>query len=396
MEAHTKFSDEEILRIYNEEYIQQHIGGSTLKAKYGVNFYNDFTRLGVYMRNNREKGRIYNCDSYYFQDIDSEEKAYWLGFCYADAYITHIKNTNTIRFGLGISAIDRHHLEKFLDAIHGDMPISKYEITQGYKVGAEYVRVIISDKIFVNNLKEHGLIERKSNIIEHPTGVPEHLIKHFIRGFMDANGSITITNKDGDAPAFEIKFCSTASVLTWIQKYLVSENVINREYPLRKRKPEHIVSAFGFGGNNQVKQFLDFLYSDATVWLDRKYERYKMLCELLASRETNKRVKQCEYCGCTDSSAFYTWSHDGDYSGKVLCSRHYQQLRKHGRIIPDKKDACDVCGGTYGLRRLTEKFGKEWYGKTICEKHYNQLYHNHAITDPTPERRGYNKTHEKI
>lgn len=282
MRAHFKYTDEQIIDIYKNDYLENHIGCTTLEKMYGVDFYKDFQRLGLQRRNDREKSQKYICDSNYFKTIDTEEKAYWLGFVYGDGYISNPKS-NTIRFGLSIGIIDLEHMRKFKKAINSTHPIKTYSVTQGYKIGTEYCRIIIIDEKFIQNLESHGVVEHKSNIMEPPIGVPDNYIRHFIRGFMDANGSITIANTP--VPTFGIGFTSTDTMLDWIQDNLFKNGAINRKYPLTKRKKNHIVSAFSFGGNYQVKQYLDYIYEDATVWLDRKYERYQLLCEILKDRE---------------------------------------------------------------------------------------------------------------
>lgn len=390
MIASRKFSDEEILNIYNNEYIGKHIGGTTLSKKYGVDFYKDFKRLNLDVRGNHEKGKKYTCNSDFFKNIDSEEKAYWLGFVYGDGYIT--KKESYLVFGLSLNSDDKRHIEKFCKAIETNIPIHTYVVSSsGYKVGTKYSRIVITDETFANNLISHGCVERKSNIMKPPTGLPNKYVKHFIRGIMDANGSITITH-DGEIDAtYQINFTGTKSLLMWIQEYLYNASIIDKIYKTRKRKKEHIVTSFSFGGNYKVKKFLDYIYSDATVWLDRKYDRYLKLCDLLNKREQNKRINVCAYCGTTSSGEFDRWTHGGEYNNKILCRKHYIQLRKYGKIIPDKKDYCDICGGTTGLHRLGFSWGDEWHGKTVCEKHYYQLSYHHEITDATAERNGYTK-----
>ena len=392
--AHNRlFSDEEIKRIYYEEYIGQHIGIPTLAKKYNHKFYDNFKMLGLPIRNDKEKGKKYTCNSNYFKDIDTEEKAYWFGFCYGDGYLTH--TTNTIKFGMSIMEDDYHHLEKFKKTIEYNGNIKTYEVkSHGYKIGARYCRVIISDDIFSQNLIDHGLVEHKSNIMKPPLGIPNELIQHWIRGFMDANGSIMITRNEDTCDNYGISFTSTKEVLDYIQQFLFKNRAINRIYPYRKRKEEHKVTQVSFGGNYQVKQFLDYIYKDAHVWLDRKYERYLELCRLLKEREENKRINKCEYCGCEDSSEFDMWHHGGEYDGKILCRRHYDHLKKYGKIIPDKKDYCEVCGEYLPERQLHQlgvSWGEEWHGKTVCEKHYYQLSYHGKIIDPTPKRKEHRK-----
>lgn len=343
------------------------------------------------MRSNQEKGKKYTCNSDYFKDIDSEEKAYWLGFVYGDGYLTHTEKT--IKFGLSIMEADYEHMIKFKNAIKYNGNIGHYEVSSGYKVGAEYCRIIISDDLFSQHLISHGLVEHKSNIMKPPTGIPEELIRHWIRGFMDANGSIMIT-KNEKCDTYGIGFTSTVEVLDYIQNHLLKNNAINHIYPYKKRKDEHIVTQISFGGNYQAKQYLDYIYNNATVWLNRKYERYLSLCSLLKEQEENARINKCAYCGTEESSEFDMWNHGGEYDGKILCVRHYRQMRKYGKIIPDKKDCCDICGAKYDnkyLHRLGPVWGEDLHGKTLCEKHYYQLSYHGKIIDSSPLRHKYTK-----
>ena len=143
--------NEEILRIYNEEYVGQHIGAYTLNKKYGVDLYDLFHKLDLSLRNDQEKNRKYDVDTNYFDIIDTEEKAYWLGFIYADGFVTHGTNTDVLRFGISITEGDTNHLEKLKMAINAEAPIHHYTVKQGYKIGTGYCRLIVSDDKFAKN-----------------------------------------------------------------------------------------------------------------------------------------------------------------------------------------------------------------------------------------------------
>lgn len=282
-----RFTDEEIKRIYEEDYIGKHMGCPSIDKKYNCYIHAAFKRLGLPMRNNQEKNRHTTCDSEYFKDINTKEKAYWLGFMMADGFI--LSNKNGIkRAGLSISEVDLNHLIKFNKAIKSNIPIHTYEVTQGFNTDKRYCRLIISDDIFAGHLVSHGCIEHKSNIIKPPTGVPKELERHFIRGFMDGNGSISISQMNG-RPLYKIRFCSTDDMLNWIMDHLIDNSIIKRRYPLTKRKPEHIVSNIEFGGNRLSQKYLDYIYDDATIWLDRKYNRYLDLLELNNKTKYNKK-----------------------------------------------------------------------------------------------------------
>ena len=104
---------DKIIEIYNNEYLH---GISTVKLgkKYNVSpayFCRWFNKLGLPIRSNKENSRKYYINHNYFEIINTEEKAYWLGFIYADGYVQSNRNTKNI--GITLSNIDYNHLIKF-------------------------------------------------------------------------------------------------------------------------------------------------------------------------------------------------------------------------------------------------------------------------------------------
>ena len=134
--------------------------------------------------------RTYTVNENYFNNIDTEDKAYWLGFLYADGYITQRG------FGLAVKSEDRPHIQKMLDAMDSDYDIKDYVTSTKTKnnYGEHgYSRVIVSHKQLREKLIQYGMVENKSLILEPPKiefGTDE-LKRHFIRGFFDGNGSIS-------------------------------------------------------------------------------------------------------------------------------------------------------------------------------------------------------------
>lgn len=269
-----------IIQLYKDEYIKKHKGTTSLSKEFGFYVYDQFKRLNLPLRNDYEKNKKYHCESNFFKQLDNEERAYWYGFILADGYITSSSKSSN-KLGISLQEQDFNQLVKFNKAINGNYPINYYEESNGYKIGAKYCRICISDNVLVNDLISLGCVKRKSNIAKPPYNLNYSLRKHFIRGYLDANGSIAITKgKNGNIDSYSIKITGTNDILKWIMSHLISEKIILHEYPLYKRKKYHIVSTFDFGGNIQVLKFLDYIYQDSTVYLDRKYERYISLKQL--------------------------------------------------------------------------------------------------------------------
>ena len=193
-----------------------------------------------------------------FKKIDSEEKAYWLGFLYADGSVGSTDN----RIELTLAEKDLHHMEKFKNFIGLDNKISYREQTKSY-------RYTFKNKDFKQNLINLGCIPQKSLKLKFPTEeqVPRHLIRHFIRGYFDGDGHFTNTPK-----CFEAGFISTFDFITECLKHL--PNSLKKDSKIQKVHREDGAKRYSFYSYNDVKTFLDFMYKDCTIYLDRKYEHY--------------------------------------------------------------------------------------------------------------------------
>ena len=62
--------------------------------------------------NNMGLSKTRKFDKSYFDNIDSKEKAYWLGFIYADGYIVCNQHTATYELGIEINSQDDYLLKR--------------------------------------------------------------------------------------------------------------------------------------------------------------------------------------------------------------------------------------------------------------------------------------------
>jgi hypothetical protein len=121
------------------------------------------------------------------------------------------------------------------------------------------------------------MIPYRVDVSEIRKHLPSHLIRHFIRGVLDADGSISHSkSKTNGNKQRSVGFTVTKGMGDFILDYLLENEIIKKRIKL---VPAHIgglldVYALGIGGNIQGERFLDHLYEDSTVFLDRKYETY--------------------------------------------------------------------------------------------------------------------------
>lgn len=218
--------------------------------------------------------RIYNHQEDYFYIIDTEEKAYWLGFIFADGYITNNEDRHgQDAFGISIAEEDIETLYKFQKSIKATNPINIYERSSKVK-GQPLCRIHLTSQRTVDDLISHGCVKQKSHILQPPKEVPDNLIHHFIRGFFDGDGSIVKSknsrNKKTDGYAYSINITTTKEMADWLYSYFNMGSVV------KEKRREHTYY-YNLGGHRQVIKFYHLLYDNATIYMDRKYLRFQEL-----------------------------------------------------------------------------------------------------------------------
>jgi hypothetical protein len=209
-----------------------------------------------------------NFNENFFDKIDTEEKAYWLGFIYADGCVSHRKTTDV--FEIKLSEKDKIHLEKLKLALDSEHSIGTYISSCGYNIGKKYCSFSIVNQHLVDSLVEKGVLYCKTHILKFPdeTQVPQNLINHFIRGYFDGDGSIYCLEENG---AGGMSFVGTKNMLEGILSEF--KHVIPTTTQIYKYKNKDVYD-LKIGGSNYLKQCYEFLYNNATVFLERKKNKF--------------------------------------------------------------------------------------------------------------------------
>lgn len=268
----TKKNNEEVNRKITQLYVD---GYSTVKIAETLGFTESkvvwaLQTQGVKLRSNKINSRRYDCDHDFFERVDTEEKAYWLGFMYADGYVT-----SDNKVGVSLSIHDKEHLGKFKNCLSATYPINEYisypEFNNGV-VTVEYARLLMTSEKMKSDLINLGCVEHKSLILKYPSReqVPHSLIPHFLRGYIDGDGSYA---KSGNT--HRIKICGTKEFLEGILQELQYRSTILKD----NRHLDKNIYSLEIGGKGRLEDTINFLYEDATVFLSRKYEIIKQyLC----------------------------------------------------------------------------------------------------------------------
>lgn len=118
-----------------------------------------------------------------FDVIDTKEKAYWLGFLYADGYI----GINNKKLQICLSIVDEKQIDDFIKFV-GDT-LDKKRYYGPYKTSGKQVHYRTCNKTIIAGLVKHGCTNKKSHTIRFPQLSTEEINISFLRGYYDGDGS---------------------------------------------------------------------------------------------------------------------------------------------------------------------------------------------------------------
>lgn len=203
-----------------------------------------------------------NLNHDYFEEINTEEKAYWLGFLYADGCVYRGSGSYSYRLQINLQARDRIILEKFQSAIE-----SNYKIQEKKVNNADCVLLKVNSTKMCEDLMNLGVVPRKSLICTFPK-LRSDLIPHFIRGYFDGDGCITRTESRGK---WGINICGNQAFLTSMQNIFKENDILVNIYD----NNHSVAKTLETGSHVMISKLYDFLYKNATVYLERKYEKFQ-------------------------------------------------------------------------------------------------------------------------
>jgi hypothetical protein len=260
----------EIVRLY-----QNGIKTSILAAEFGVTNGGILALLvdnGVERRSLSASKRTYHCNHDFFECIDTEEKAYWLGFMAADGCV-EIGKRKTM--SLSLASQDESHVARFRDALSSNHPIGRgAKPKQCGRVGKDfYSRLRVCSSKLVDDLCNGGVCPRKSLVLEWPHSLPQELVRHYIRGYFDGDGTWTFKTQKNAGKNVQSAF----SVISSKEHLLVLQNHLMQECGLGATTICETGKIFklSYHGNRQVARIAHYLYHEAKIFLPRKLERIR-------------------------------------------------------------------------------------------------------------------------
>ena len=220
--------------------------------------------------NTARKNR-YTLNERYFDEIDTERKAYWLGMIASDGCIT---NVNYFALSLG----DKEVVEALKEDLNYTGRV--YEpITQDIHKRPMY-RINFSSKILCDGLRENGIHENKSLTYNDLPEIDKKLMPHFIRGYFDGDGSVFsyITNSVHYGRRYKYKkwganIIATLPFCEKLQELFLEE--LDYKCRIHQSYKTDCMYYICFYRKTALKSFYEYMYSGATIWMPRKKQKWE-------------------------------------------------------------------------------------------------------------------------
>jgi hypothetical protein len=227
----------------------------------------------------------------YFSKIDTEFKAYILGFIYADGcLIPHSTYGNKLRaprLSLSIQIGDEDIIDKFSVEVKGKPGIVRY--TPAQKRANEQAQKIVnvsSEQIY-KDLTSLGCYARKTIVGMKFPSLDPVLIPHFIRGFFDGDGCVTVDFPKNNyisritgtilrkRKPIRGRLTFTSTDKTFLDELVSHLPITGHAYTEKMRS--RMVYNLKIERQQDVLDTLAYMYKGCTVGLKRKIEKMNML-----------------------------------------------------------------------------------------------------------------------
>lgn len=273
-----------------------------------------------------------------FFDTWTNQMAYILGFIYADG------NIHRTSLSWDIQIKDKNLLAKINKALKSTYPITLQRESS--------YRLRINNQLLIRGAINLGLLPKKA-IRNCLPKIPDDKIRHFVRGFIDGDGWLTLRESRNEV---DLGFCGGNELFIKDINKIISNTVkisINKIRIRTKTTPKGFKSTTymaEYFSSNAMK-IADWLYGNLgknDLSLDRKYQTYKKVRKLYDYLESGgKKVRVIQKKFGTNlqnllSDLYFDKHLDGVGIAKYLdvhYSSAYRWLEQTGIRYPAKREA---------------------------------------------------------
>lgn len=246
---------------------------------------------------------------------------------------------------------DEEILKKFRDAIYPNRDRPLYYFKRNNQVA--FCEVYISNKQISKALSKNGCVQAKTFSLKFPYFLDEKLHNHFIRGVFDGDGSIVLSTLKSGEHKTMFSIIGYRCFIQEINKILSQKCMLNENKLIDYKGKNQRIATVAFSGCRQCIKIRDYLYNNATIYLDRKYKKFNKLGT--DEWKTYENIKENVY----------------NYTIKVT-DKFINPNDKKEYIIP-----CCVCGDKLSYRRKIYDINCNIY----CHSCYSKLFKNNIESE---------------
>lgn len=208
--------------------------------------------------------RTYYCNENYFKTIDTPERAYLLGLIASDGCVYKRENH------IGVLSLSFHEKEiELLNIVQREL-----ETNQPILHKENIISLAINSDILFNDLKNYNIVPRKTWIYEPVSLENDKLTWHYLRGYLDGDGSIYYCKKNPDKlHNWNVVYCGNQKTMEFISVFLNDNNILHEFYKdNREKKYNNDFYCIRISNIDEIKDFIDNLYLDSKNIRGRKYK----------------------------------------------------------------------------------------------------------------------------
>ena len=268
-----EFKDIEVqYDIIKDMYLNQNVSSTEIAEIIGCKRYQINYLLKKYniSKSFSEARREYYLNEHYFDEIDTPNKAYILGFLYADGYNNTINHT----ICLSLNEKDKDILERMRQEIGCEKPLFHSEhINKSDGIMRKQDILILASKHMSETVEKWGLVRNKTFILQFPDFLREDLYSHFIRGYFDGDGCISVYKEKKKRERINFYIMSSTDFCVGLQKFL--ENIGINTYINHPSGKSELNSLVRTNNKKEIEKIMHFLYQEADLFLERKYNIFR-------------------------------------------------------------------------------------------------------------------------
>ena len=203
-----------------------------------------------------------NMKEHFFQEINEEAKAYFLGLLISDGNVFKDNTGRQASISITLDLKDEYMLEKFKEVLQANTSVGH----DGRGCG----QIAVRSNIMAEDLAKYGVVPRKSYSTYLPL-ISKEMMPHLIRGIFDGDGSIMAkpnpSNDGHNRFLHSISFCGTHQLMEDISNYILENlGIKTAVYDYKDRN----LSELKIQNIDNIAKFGYWIYRNSTIFLNRK------------------------------------------------------------------------------------------------------------------------------